>query len=360
MKTYIIAEAGVNHNGSLEIAKALVRIAQKAGADAVKFQTFISEKEISQYAEKAEYQKETTSKTESQLDMVKKLELAFHEFIELKKYCEHVGIEFLSTPFDFESADFLINTLKLETIKISSGDITNAPFLLAIAKAKVNIILSTGMATLSEIEKALGVLAFGLIDDGLTPPSIAAFEEAYISKMGQKLLKEKVTLLHCTTEYPAPLDEVNLLAIQTMNKTFGLQVGYSDHTEGIEVPIAAVSLGSTIIEKHMTYDKNADGPDHKASLEPLELVTMIKGIRGIEKALGTGIKLPTKSELKNRKVARKSIVADKAIQQGEFLTDENITFKRPGDGISPFEFWAIKNTKATKNYSIDERIEVEF
>ncbi|WP_107840196.1 N-acetylneuraminate synthase [Metasolibacillus meyeri] len=359
-KTYIIAEAGVNHNGSLEVAKELVKMAKEAGADAVKFQTFISEKEISQYADKAEYQKATTNQSESQLEMVKKLELDFREFTELKEFCEIEEIEFLSTPFDFDSANFLINTLKLKTIKIPSGEITNAPFLLAIAKEKVNMILSTGMSTLAEIERALGVIAFGLINDYTVVPSLETFEKAYISNLGQKLLSEKVKLLHCTTEYPAPLDEVNLLAIQTMKSTFGLPVGYSDHTEGIEATIAAVSLGATIIEKHITYDKNAEGPDHRASLEPLELINMVKSIRNVEKALGSGIKLPTESELKNRKVARKSIVADKEIKKGELLTEENITFKRPGDGISPFEFWNIKNSKAAKNYSIDERIEVGF
>lgn len=356
MSVYIIAEAGVNHNGDINLAKRLIDIAADSKADAVKFQTFISENEISTFAEKAEYQIKNTGETNSQLEMVKKLELGFEEFKILKSYCQSKNIEFLSTPFDFESADFLLRDLHLETIKISSGDITNAPFLLHIAKYKRKMIVSTGMATLSDIQIALGVLAFGLInEDGITP-SIANFEAAYMSEKGQTILKEYVTLLHCTTEYPAPFNSINLNAISTMETTFNLPIGYSDHTEGIAIPTAAVALGAKIIEKHITFDKNAEGPDHIASIEPNELKQMVINIRQTELALGNGVKIPSPIELKNRSVARKSLVAKHKVVKGEKFTKTNIDIKRPGTGISPLYYWEIQNFFANKTFEYDEEI----
>jgi N-acetylneuraminate synthase len=353
--TYIIAEAGVNHNGDIELAKKLVDIAAKGKADAVKFQTFKTENVISKYAPKAEYQINTTGEGESQFDMVRKLELSYTQFGELKAYCDAREIEFLSTPFDIESADFLIDELSLKTIKIPSGEITNAPLIYHIARKRVKIILSTGMSTMSEIEAALGVIAFGYLQKE-EHPTIEAFREAFISEEGQQLLKKNVTLLHCTTEYPAPVQEVNLLAMNTMNNAFGLQAGYSDHTEGIAISIAAVALGAAVIEKHFTYDKQAEGPDHKASLSPDELIQMVDGIRQVELAKGSGIKIPSKSEMKNVQIARKSVVARKEIKQGEAFTFENITVKRPGNGISPFEYWNMLKQIAPKEFKSDEEI----
>jgi N-acetylneuraminate synthase len=354
-KTYVIAEAGVNHNGDIDLAKKLIDIAVNAQADAVKFQTFKTENVISMDAPKAEYQIETTGVEESQYEMVKKLELSFAQFSELKIYCDDHNIEFLSTPFDIESADFLIDHLQIDTIKIPSGEITNAPLIYHIAQKSPKIILSTGMSTLSEIESALGVIAFGF-SRRIAPPSIEAFKAAFISPEGQRLLKERVTLLHCTTEYPAPVQDVNLLAMHTMSTAFGLQVGYSDHTEGIAIPIAAVALGANVIEKHITYNKLAEGPDHKASLSPEELNEMIRGIRQVELAKGSGVKIPSESELKNLNIARKSIVALKKIKQGEKLTVENITIKRPGSGISPFEYWNVLKKNAPKDFDNDQQI----
>lgn len=352
-RTYIIAEAGVNHNGDLQLAKRLIDIAVNSKADAVKFQTFKTELVISKNAPKAEYQIQSTGGNESQFEMVKKLELSFDQFRELKTYCDNSGIEFLSTPFDIESADFLINELNLTTIKIPSGEITNAPLLYHIASKQSDIILSTGMATLSEIEEALGVIAFGLLQKNELP-SISAFRSAYLSPAGQRKLKSKVKLLHCTTEYPAPVEDVNLLAIETMNRAFGLATGYSDHTEGIAVTIAAVALGASIIEKHFTHDKQAEGPDHKASLSPEELQLLVQSIRQVETARGTGIKIPAESEMKNISIARKSIVAHTKIMQGERLTADNIAVKRPGGGISPFEYWRMLETAAAKDFEEGE------
>ncbi|MGN7762050.1 N-acetylneuraminate synthase [Paenibacillus sp. 22594] len=354
-KTYIIAEAGVNHDGDIKLAKKLIDIAVSAQADAVKFQTFKTENVISMNAPKADYQIETTGSEESQFEMVKKLELSFAQFSELKLYCDDHNIEFLSTPFDMESADYLIDTLGLQTIKIPSGEITNAPLIHHIAQKSVKIILSTGMSTLSEIESALGVIAYGYLLPNESP-SIEAFKAAFISSEGQRLLKERVTLLHCTTEYPAPVHDVNLLAMNTMSTAFGLRTGYSDHTEGIAIPIAAVALGATVIEKHITYDRQAEGPDHKASLSPEELHHMVEGIRQVELAKGSGIKIPSESELKNLNIARKSIVALGKIRQGETLTAENITVKRPGNGIPPFEYWNMLNIKASRDFDNDQQI----
>lgn len=352
--TYIIAEAGVNHNGSLDMAKMLVEVAAEAGADAVKFQTFKADKLVSRLAPKAEYQTKTTDVDESQHEMIRKLELDEHAHEILIEHCKVCGIEFLSTPFDFESVDLLAERFNLPCIKIPSGDITNASLLLKIAQTGKTTILSTGMSTLGEIEDALGVLAFGYLGKGT--PSIAAFRAAYCSAEGQLTLHDKVTLLHCTTEYPAPLDEVNLRVMNTLRSAFGLQVGYSDHTEGIAVPIAAVARGAVVIEKHFTLDRTLPGPDHKASLEPGELKQMVEAIRVVEKALGSGIKNPTPSELKNINVARKSLVAACTIRAGESFTAENLGAKRPGNGLSPMQYWELFKRKASRDFSKDEVI----
>lgn len=327
----IIAEAGVNHNGSLELAKQLVDKAVWAGADCIKFQTFNSVNLVSKFAKKAEYQKQTTDCNESQYDMLKKLELSHEQFIELQSYCNEKGIEFLSTPFDMESIDFLAG-LGVNTWKIPSGEITNYPFLRKIGQRKESVIMSTGMCTLEEVRAAINVLnEFGT---------------------------EDITLLHCTTEYPAPYNSVNLKAMLTLKKEFRYKVGYSDHTTGIEIPIAAVALGACVIEKHFTLDKNMEGPDHKASLEPDELKKMVQGIRNVEVALGDGIKQPSDAEKKNIEIARKSIVASCDIKKGEIFTENNITAKRPGNGISPMNWKCILSKQAIRNFTMDELIEI--
>lgn len=323
---FIIAEAGVNHNGSLELAKKLIDAAADSGADAVKFQTFKASNLSSCYAEKAAYQKKATAADESQLQMLKRLELPYEAHMELIDYCKRKNIQFLSTPFDLESIDFLVS-LDLPVLKIPSGEITNLPYLRKINDAGKKVILSTGMATLDEVGQALAVL------------------------------KDcEVSLLHCTTEYPCPYEDVNLKAMLTMKEKFGLPVGYSDHTKGIEVPVAAAALGAEIIEKHFTLDKTMEGPDHKASLEPDELKAMVQSIRNIEKALGSREKKPSASELKNISVARKSIVAKRGIKAGEIFTEENIITKRPALGISPMEWDKIIGSKALKNYNVDDFI----
>lgn len=326
----IIAEAGVNHNGSLKLAKELAERAKWAGADIVKFQTFHSESLVSKYAVKAEYQKKTTDSAENQIQMLKKLELSPLEFEELSHYCSLIGIVFLSTPFDLESIKFLDKKMNLPFWKIPSGEITNLPYLIDIAKTGKPVILSTGMSTIQEIKEAVQVL--------------------------QKFGTEKITLLHCNTEYPTPYEDVNLKAMQTLKEHFSCPVGYSDHTMGIEVPIAAVALGAEVIEKHFTLDKTLEGPDHKASLEPQELKHMVEAVRHIEAAGGDGKKLPSISEKKNITAARKSIVAKTGIQKGELLTEENLTVKRPGNGISPMKWFDVVGTKAKKDYDEDELI----
>lgn len=350
MATFIIAEAGVNHNGSLHLAKQLVDAAADAGADAVKFQTFRAEHLVARHAPKAEYQTITTDAGESQFDMLKKLELTDTDHEVLIAHAKARRIEFLSTPFDAASLHVLTNRFGLTTIKVSSGDITNAPLLLEISRAAQRVILSTGMSTIAEIEAALGVLAFGFIEPNATPVR-TAFEEAYSCDAGQRALRERVALLHCTTDYPAPICDVNLCAMDTMCTAFGLPVGYSDHTEGIHVSLAAVARGATLIEKHFTLDRCLPGPDHKASLEPNELNAMVSAIRDVEQALGDGIKRPTASEMKNRAIARKSLVATKYIAQGEPLS---IACKRPGIGVSPYEFWSRQGRPALRSYVTDE------
>ena len=331
MSVFIIAEAGVNHNGSIKLAKKLIDVAAKSGANAVKFQTFKTENLVLKTAPKADYQKKTTNKEESQFEMLKKLELDLKAHQILIDYCNKKGIMFLSAPFDLESID-LLNQLGLKIIKIPSGEITNLPYLRAIGKLQKKVILSTGMANLDEIKDALDVLITS----------------------GTK--KEDITILHANTQYPTPIEDVNLNAMCTIKDAFNIKVGYSDHTLGIEVPIAAVALGATVIEKHFTLDKTMQGPDHKASLEPNELTNMVKAIRNIELALGDGVKKPSKSEMPNIKIVRKSIVAKCKIKKGEILTENNLTTKRPNNGISAMKWDEIIGTIATKNYKKDQLI----
>jgi N,N'-diacetyllegionaminate synthase len=329
----IIAEAGVNHNGSIDLAKKMIDEAVEAGVDYVKFQTFKAEKLVSIYAEKADYQKETTNANESQFEMIKKLELDINSHKRLIKYCNNKGIKFLSTPFDNDSIDLLFD-LGVDLFKIGSGEITNFPYLRKIATKGLPVILSTGMSNLSEVEQALNVL----LDNGLR--------------------REQITLLHANTEYPTPFNDVNLKAMLTLKDAFRVKIGYSDHTPGIEVPIAAVSMGAMVIEKHFTLDKSMDGPDHKASLEPDELKAMVKAIRNIEMALGDGIKHPSVSEKKNIPIARKSIIASCKITKGDKFTEDNITTKRPGTGISPMRWNEVLGQTALKDFTTDNLIEI--
>lgn len=354
---YIIAEAGVNHNGSLDMAKRLIDAANASGANAVKFQSFKADKLVSRNAPKADYQLAATDATETQYEMLKKLELSEEDHRILYEYSRNAGIEFLSTPFDIDSLNWLCDELKLTTIKLSSGDLTNSLLLLATARKRIKVILSTGMSTLGEIEEALGVLAYGYLYPDKEPESEGDFLEAYRSHEGQTLLKKYVVLLHCTTEYPAPLDEVNLRAMEVMSRSFDLPVGYSDHTEGIVIPLAATARGAVLIEKHFTLDKSLPGPDHKASLNPEELIKMVEGIRQVEMALGTGLKAPTKSESKNTLIARKSLVAAEDIEQGSCFTTDNLCVKRPGTGLKPITYWSFLGRTAARTYLKDEVIE---
>lgn len=335
MGAMIIAEAGVNHNGDILLAKKMIEAAKEAGADYIKFQTFIPQDMVASNAQKADYQKESTAAEESQQDMLKKLALTFDEFKELKEYCEDTGIGFLSTPFDFKSIEFL-QGLDLDFWKVPSGEITNLPYLKKLAKTGKPMVLSTGMCTLQEVSDALKIL----------------YEEG--------ISKENITLLQCNTEYPTPYKDVNLKAMKKMSEAFEVKTGYSDHTKGIEIPLAAVAMGAAVIEKHFTLDRRMEGPDHKASLEPQELKDMITGIRHIEEAMGNGEKKPTESEKKNIAVARKSIVADEIIQKGELFTEDNLTVKRPGDGISPMKWYDVIGKTADRNYEKDEKITGEF
>lgn len=331
MRIQIIAEAGVNHNGSMKLAKKMVLAAVEAGADYIKFQTFQPEKLVSRFAQKADYQKAATGQGESQLEMLKKLALTRQDFMELKEYCKEQGIGFLSTPFDLESIDFL-ESLDMDFWKLPSGEITNLPYLLKIAKTGRPIVMSTGMCELHEVEAALNCLK-------------GAGAGA-------------VTLLHCNTEYPTPMEDVNLRAMLTLREAFQMPTGYSDHTKGLEVPIAAAALGAAVIEKHFTLDKAMEGPDHKASLEPEELKAMVATIRNVERALGNGEKKVTDSERKNIAVARKSIVASRDIRKGEIFSEENLTVKRPGNGISPMRWFEVMGQCAQRDFKQDECIQV--
>jgi len=330
-KVFIIAEAGVNHNGSIDIAKQLIEQGSAAGADAIKFQSFKAEKLVTRSAGKAQYQTETTGDEESQFSMIKKLELDYDKHQELIDYAASKGVMFLSSAFDLESVDLLVR-LGLDIFKVPSGEITNLPYLRKIGRLQKKVILSTGMSTLVEIEQALHILR----DSGT----------------------RDIIVLQCNTEYPTPMSDVNLRAMQTMKDVFQVEVGYSDHTLGIEVPIAAVALGATVIEKHFTLDKTMEGPDHRASLEPHELKKMVAGIRNIEQALGDGIKRLSASEQKNLNIARKSLVAAQAIQQGEIFTAHNVTVKRPGNGISPMRWDEVLGKIASRSFQEDELIEL--
>jgi N-acetylneuraminate synthase len=354
--TFIIAEAGVNHNGSVAMAKKLIDIASDAGADAVKFQTFRADALVSVIAPKADYQKTATSAGESQLDMLRKLALSEEAHRALADHCRIKKIQFLSTPFDEESIDFLARRINVPLLKLPSGEITNGPLLLKAARTKKPVILSTGMSTLAEVRVALGVLAFGYTRLR-EKPTHAAFRRAYQSKEGQRALKSKVSLLHCTTEYPAPFNEVNLRAMNAMREKLGLPVGLSDHTRGIAVSIAAAALGAGIIEKHFTLDRSLPGPDHKASLDPAELRDLVRSIRAVEDALGSAQKAPTKSEFRNIPIARRSLVALRDITRGEPFTAENLGSKRPGSGASPFRYWQLIGKRATRNYRKDEMVQ---
>ncbi len=331
MTTLIIAEAGVNHNGDIKLAKKLVEEASKSKVDVIKFQTFQASNLVTVYAKKADYQLKFAAESDKQFEMLQKLELNEEQHKELKKLANTRNLEFLSTAFDVKSLQMLVS-LGINRIKIPSGEITNLPYLRFIAAQKKKVILSTGMSTLKDIENALSVLVTG----------------------GVK--KEDITVLHCTTDYPAKMDEVNLNAMVSIGKEFDVSMGYSDHTEGIEVSIAAVALGAVVIEKHFTLDRNLPGPDHKASLESSELAALVDGIRNIEVAMGDGIKRPMKSELANLNAARKSLVAGQRIRKGELFSAENVTVKRPGSGISPMEWDSIIGTVSDKNYEVDDLI----
>ena len=331
MKCLIIAEAGVNHNGDIELAKQLVDAAFNAGADYIKFQTFKAENLVTAKAKKADYQEKQTGSEESQYFMLKRLELSYQDFVTLNDYCREKGISFLSTPFDNESIDFL-DKLGMEAWKIPSGEVSNYPYLVKIAETHKPIVMSTGMCTMDDIEIALQVLKS--------------------HRCGP------ITLLHCTTEYPAPYAEVNLKAIETLRSTFNLPVGYSDHTQGIVIPIAAVAMGAVVIEKHFTLDRNMEGPDHKASLEPDELKSMVDAIKCVEVSMGDGVKIPTVSECKNIEIVRKSIVASRSIKQGEQFSKENITTKRPGTGINPMRWNKVIGQFAKRSFDKNELIEI--
>ena len=332
MRTLIIAEAGVNHNGDIRLAKKLITAAAAAGADLVKFQTFSAKNLVSSSAPKAEYQKKTTEISESQLEMIQKLELSREDHAVLIQECIAHGIGFFSTAFDFQSFDLLMELGCLEQIKIPSGELTNLPLLRYMSRFCKPLLLSTGMANLGEIEAAIEA-----VEAAGTP-------------------RHLITVLHCTTEYPTPMEDVNLRAMVAMKKAFGVSTGYSDHTAGIEIPIAAVALGATVIEKHFTLDRNLPGPDHKASLEPHELKAMVEGIRNVERALGDGVKRPSVSELKNKPIARKSLVAIRPIRAGEIFCEDNIGAKRPGTGMSPMRWDEVIGRTATKNFALDELI----
>lgn len=331
MSVYIIAEAGVNHNGSLELALQMVDAAKNAGADCIKFQTFKSENLVAPSAGMASYQKKNTNKDTSQLEMLRSLELSYDEFVCLKEYCQKKEITFLSTPFDLESIAFL-DSLNIPFWKIPSGEITNLPYLEALAKTKRPVVMSTGMCTMEDVENALAVFRRSGVED--------------------------IGLLHCNTEYPTPYTDVNLRAMDTLRAHFGVPVGYSDHSMGITVPIAAVARDAVIIEKHFTLDRNMPGPDHKASLEPEELAAMVQAIRITEASLGSADKKPTQSEARNIAIARKSIVAAKPIRKGEVFTEEVLTVKRPGSGISPMRWHEVIGMTALRDFDTDELIEL--
>lgn len=352
--TYVIAEAGVNHNGNEDLAKKMIDAAKAAGADAVKFQLFDAAKLTTRTALQAQYQVKNTAQLQSQYDMLKALELSCDAFARLFSHAQNVQIDFIITPFDLDSLHYLIQ-MDLPVIKIGSGDLTHGPLLLAAARSLKKLIISTGMSDLSDIELAMKVLAFGLTRP-IGNPTQAELDNAYESDQAQSLLRENVTLLHCTSEYPTPFNQVNLKAMDTLQSAFGVKVGLSDHTPGLDVAIAAVARNAVIIEKHFTLDKNMPGPDHLASLDIPELTSMIQAIRHIEMALGTGRKYPLMSEKKNISVARRGLVASQAIRKGEVFSSENMTVKRPAQGLSPMHFWRMLGQTADKDFEMDEAI----
>jgi N-acetylneuraminate synthase len=354
-RVIVIAEAGVNHNGSPEMALRLVDAAAETGADLVKFQTFKAEALVTASAPKADYQNRNAPESKSQFEMLKALELDRVAHEALIARCKEKGIGFLSTPFDPESVDLLTKTLGLKLVKVSSGDLTNAPLLLQLARSGADLIVSTGMATLDEVEDALGVLAFGYTEKG--EPGGDAFKRAFANPVARATLVRKITLLHCTSDYPAKLDDINLRAMDTLAERFGIPTGYSDHSVGIAVSIAAAARGATVIEKHFTLDRALPGPDHKASIETGEFKQMVDAIRVVSRSLGEAAKAPTMAELSTRKVARKAIVAARPISSGEAFSLENLTVKRAGNGLAPIRLWEVVGRKAQRAYAPDEAIE---
>jgi N-acetylneuraminate synthase len=353
-RTLIIAEAGVNHNGDRARALALVEAAARAGADVVKFQSFRADALATAEAAKASYQQATTGSAQSQLEMLRALELSGDDEESIAAACASANITYMSTPFDADSATHLVRRVGVSTLKVGSGDLTNAPLLLHLARFRLPIILSTGMATLAEVEQALAVIAFGYLGQADAKPAPANFARLLLDRSTWNELRGKVTLLHCTTEYPADPPSINLRAMATLRDAFGLPVGFSDHSRGIHVAIAAVALGASVIEKHLTLDRNLPGPDHRASIEPDELTAMISAIRDIEAALGDGRKVPAAEELPNRIVARRSLVATRRIGRGERFTEDNLGVKRPGDGVPPIEYWAYLGKIAQRDYAANE------
>ncbi|MGE5373177.1 MAG: N-acetylneuraminate synthase [Solirubrobacterales bacterium] len=355
-RTIIIAEAGVNHNGSVELAEQMVDRAAEAGADWVKFQTFRADQLVTRAAPKAQYQVENSQSQETQFEMLSRLELGSAAHQHLFDYCRRRGIGFLSSPFEEESLNMLTRTVGVEMLKLASGEITNGLLMLAAARTGLPIILSTGMSTLKEIEQALGVLAFGYLQRNELP-SLPRFAEAFHSPAGKQVLREQVILLHCTSEYPAPYSDVNLRAMDTLTQAFGLRVGLSDHTAGVAIAIAAAARGAAVIEKHFTLDRNMPGPDQKASLNPEELRLMVQSIRQVEAAMGSGEKVAQPAEASNKAIVRKSLVALQPIGRSELFTEANLGMKRPGSGINPMRYWEYLGREAQRNYETDELIE---
>lgn len=357
MSVFIIAEAGVNHNGDLQKAVEMVDLAAAAGADAVKFQTFKAEKLASKYAPKADYQKVLTSSTESQVAMLKKLELSEEQHLVVRDYCDRKGIEFMSTAFDFDSLEFLTAKMSLKRLKIPSGEITNLPLILEHARHGLDIILSTGMAQVSEIEQALNVIAAGYSLNGVQSEVYRDWSQYLPTESDRTVLKEKVTILHCTSEYPAPPEVLNLKALQSLSTMFGCSVGYSDHSLGEWASVSAVALGASVIEKHFTLDKSLPGPDHKASLDPDQLFSFVDSIRKTEEALGDGVRRPSLQEIANRQPIRKSLVVQKELHAGEVIMPQHIALLRPEGGLAPKYYWRLIGSKALRNYAPGECFE---
>lgn len=351
----VIAEAGVNHNGHVNLAEDLVDASRAAGADMVKFQTFRTLALVTSDAGRADYQARAIGGG-SQAEMLRKLELSERDFVRVADRCRAQGITFLSTPFDKESASFLVRTIGVERIKIGSGDMDNLPLLVHVGRLGVGVILSTGMASLGEVETSLGALAFGYVAAADDKPSHAAFRAAYSSVEGRAALLANVVLLHCTTEYPAPFDSLNLNAIASMRAAFGLPVGFSDHSEGFEAAVASVALGATVLEKHVTLDRSMEGPDHKASLDPEGFAAMMRAIRNVERAMGDGVKRPMAAELANVAIARKCVVASRAIAAGEVLSEDNLTLKRAKSGLPAASFYDLVGRPASRAFAADEAV----